>query len=596
MIQMQKLAAGLAFFGLAACGLSCSSSHTQNDPASASGQAGAVDGAGNTECTSNRDCSLGVCGEGVCKDVSCVPNSTYCGDGGVWSCALDGTPAVLVQHCSSDQYCLEQSGRASCSATVCYAGDKVCNGSLATQCEPDGSGPKPGGDDCSAAKQICFQGECRDLLCTPGQKLCDDGSVYLCDDAGTTRALVTTCGSSEVCDEAAGACEFKVCDPGKLGCDSNRVVTCNASGSGYVQSGTDCAANNGVCVAGTCVPSACKPSQGFCMGNAAYSCNGSVASLISTCSSDEHCAPSGSYAYCDPDVCQPGELGCNANVLATCNSDGSDWLPGGTDCSLADGTCSNAACVPNACSPGQLFCKDGNVQSCDWQGLTFSLSQFCAVGTYCATSAGVTSCVPTPCAPDSDGCANEKLGHCTSDGMGVEPGATDCAALEQVCTLQGCAKTAVDVISSPAQLSAASAGEFVGDVITVDTGRKLTQIEVDLSMPGTRTLVWSVYVQTNADGEGEFDLKYQKNGSGTGAGYQSSGAINLELEAGKTYAVGVNAADGSVVYYYDVPEQAQALNFAHVIGAVDTGFEPTFDFLPNGPTNTYVARLTTSAP
>ncbi len=76
----------------------------------------------------------------------------------------------------------------------------MCNGNLATECAPDGSGPKPGGNDCSLSKQTCYSGQCSDLACTPGQKLCDNNSVYLCTDAGTARTLLTTCAAGEVCD------------------------------------------------------------------------------------------------------------------------------------------------------------------------------------------------------------------------------------------------------------------------------------------------------------------------------------------------------------------------------------------------------------
>jgi hypothetical protein len=603
---MNKLAVRVGFLGIAMGLLACSGSDSsagQPEPggqlAGAGGSGGAAGGAagGSTSCSTNGDCSVGVCSAGACKEVSCAPGTTFCDANGVRTCAADGTPAQLAQRCGSDQFCLEKSGTATCNATACFAGDPICAGSVATQCEPDGSGPKPGGDDCAAAKQVCYGGQCRDLLCTPGQKLCDNGSLYLCSDAGASRVLVNTCNTLEVCDSAAGACLSKVCDPGKLSCDSTRVVTCNASGGGYVQTGLDCATKNDTCVQGACQALTCSPGQTFCKDNVSYSCSsdGTRASLIRTCSTDTQCVVFGSSAYCEPYFCPPNSVGCNGNVLATCAADGTNWLPGGTDCTLTNATCIGTACSPNVCTPNGLFCTGGNIQQCDDQGLTFSQLQFCALGAYCNTRTGLTSCAPTPCTPDTDGCAGEKLGHCSADGMSVGAGATDCGASNQVCTLQGCAKTAVDSLSSSAQIGTGGANELVANVIAVDSARKLTLIEAELSLPAARSLVWFVYVQTNADGMGEFDLEFQKSTSGSGAGYQSSGAISVELEAGKTYAIGVGASDGGFVYYYDIPPATPSLNFAHATGSVDVAFGP-FDYSPGDQLPLYVSRLTTTTP
>jgi hypothetical protein len=608
---MKNVTAALGLFSIVVCALGCSGSHSSNAGAGGQSFGGAGNaGSGNTNagsagsssgtCSANADCSVGVCSAGMCKEVSCVPNATFCADGGVWSCGADGTPTTLTQHCTADQYCLEKSNTATCSATACFPGDAMCVGTVATHCEPDGSGPKPGGDDCVTLKQACYSGQCQDLLCTPGQKLCDNNSVYLCGDAGTSRVLVSTCSALEVCDEASGACQTKICDPGQLGCDTNRVVTCNVSGSGWVQSGPDCAASKGVCISGTCQPTACTAGLGFCQNGNAYACSadGTTATLAMTCTGGTRCVLSGAYAYCDSPVCQAGSVTCDGTVVSTCNADGSDWLPGGTDCTVTNTICSNGKCIPPVCTPSALFCANGNVQQCDDQGSTYNQSQFCASGTYCLTRAQTSSCEPTPCTPDTAACAAEKLGTCATDGMTVvAAGATDCGALKEVCTLQGCAKTAVDTISTTNQLSGANANEVLANVIAVQSARKLTMIEAYLSMPSARSLSWVVYVQTNADNSGEFDLAYQKTTTGTGAGFQSSGAISIELQAGKAYAIGVAASDGSFVYYYDTPTAVSSLNFAHVIGSEDTDSSSSFDFYPTQPPGSvYAQRLTTTTP
>lgn len=488
-------------------------------PTSAGGSGGSG-GASNTGgCATNHDCATGECSAGTCKEVTCVDNTTYCLDQAVNVCGPDGTLQSVRQHCGAGQYCLEKAGVASCSPTVCFAGDPMCVGNIATECQPDGSGPKAGGTDCG--QQACYAGGCRDLLCTPGQKLCDNGSLFLCAENGTARALISTCGSGQVCDATQGACASKICDPGKMGCDSTRLVTCNAAGSAWVQTGTDCADKKGVCVSGSCVPAVCSPGVRFCTSNSVYSCSqdGTSQSAVQDCGSFQHCIAMNNWAFCDNLLCTPGQPSCNGNTLATCNADGSDWLPGGQDCSLTSGVCVDAQCKAAVCVSGEQFCKNGNVQQCN-DGLSYSQVQFCAQGTSCLKHGNGTDCAPTPCQPDTIACAAEMLGQCATDGMSVATSA-DCGSQNKVCTLAGCAATAVDTVSAATQIGTASSGEVLGNIVLVHSARKLTTIEADLSMPQPHTLIWVVYEETNADLNGEFDLKFQKSSTGSGAGFQS---------------------------------------------------------------------------
>jgi hypothetical protein len=574
-------------------GTSGTSGSTVFAGAGGNGSAGARPTGGS--CTSNADCAVGACSAGTCKEVSCVPNSTYCANGGITQCGADGTQQGVVQHCAAGQYCLEKAGTASCSATVCFANDAMCVGSVATQCLPDGSGPKPGGSDCAKSMQTCYAGQCRDLVCTPGQKLCDNNTLFLCAEDGTSRAPITVCGAGQVCDATQGACEVKVCDPGKMGCDSTRVVSCNAAGSGWNQTGTDCAAKQSICVAGGCLPTVCQSGRKYCKDNKVYACSfdGTSQVVSQTCDSTQHCTESDNYAYCDSDPCVPGQLSCNGNLLATCNADGTDWLPGGTDCALSNSICIGNQCKPTVCNAGELFCKNGNVQQCN-DGQTYVQTQFCAQGTYCLSHGTTPDCAPTPCQPDTDACVAEKLGHCTTDGMSVTATA-DCGAQKLVCTLGGCIKSAVDTVTSGNQIGTGGSNELIGNVLLVQTARKLTLIEAPISVPVPRAMVWAVYEQTNSDLQGEFDLKFQKTSTATGTGFQSSGAISVQLEAGKTYFIGVSATDGSFAYYYDYVTGTPALNFAHVIGSVDTGFGPSFDYWNQQQAGmAYQQRLTTT--
>jgi hypothetical protein len=609
---MKYFAVGLGLFSL--CAVACSGASNAKLSGGAgtsgymmsSGGTGASSGTGASGgssgvtstggCSSNADCAKGVCNAGTCKEVTCAPNTTYCAGQAVSVCGSDGTLQGVTQQCAAGQFCLDKAGMASCSPTVCFPDDPTCVGNVATACQADGSGPKAGGTDCAKSKQACYAGQCRDLLCTPSQKLCDNGNLYLCAENGTSRAAVETCISGQVCDAAQGKCVPKICDPGKMGCDSTRLVTCNSAGSAWIQSGTDCADKQGLCVSGSCVATVCTSGTKFCKGNTVYSCSydGTSQTAYQNCGSYQHCVESNNYAYCDSLACTPGQPSCNGNLLTTCNADGSDWLPGGKDCSLTSAVCIDAQCKAAVCVPGEQFCKNASVQQCN-DGLSYSQIQFCAQGTYCLKHGNVTDCAPTPCQPDTDACAAEKLGHCVADGLSVATTA-DCGTQGKVCTLAGCAASAVDTVSAANQIGAAGPGELLGNVILVHAARKLTAIEADISMPLPRALIWAVYEGTNADLNGEFDLKYQKSTTGTGAGYQSSGPISVQLEAGKTYFIGVSASDGAFAYYYDYVTVAPTINFAHVIGAYDTSFGPSFDYQNQPIYLAYHQRLTTTPP
>ena len=559
------------------------------------------------DCRTASDCGLDKeCTVGVCKDVTCVPNSTFCRNGSVSTCSADGSTSTPSQHCTTDQFCLEKDHTAMCSATACSPGDSLCAGNVATSCLMDGSGPKPGGTNCSASKQSCYSGMCRDQVCTPGKRLCDNGGLYLCSDAGTSRALLSSCGSGQVCDADAGACLPKTCDPGKLSCDSTRVVTCNSVGSGWNQSGPDCASSGSICSAGACLPTICSPRQTFCKDNKILGCSedGTSSSVFQDCTLGGYlCTSMYGYPQCRPQTCVPNTLGCNENVLTTCNADGSGWAAGGTDCTLTNMSCMGTKCVPMVCAPGMLFCASGNVQQCDGLGLTFYQSQYCASGTACAAvTGGSAECDPTPCAADTDGCVAEKFGHCAQDGMSVGGTVTDCGGASKVCTPQGCAASAVTTLSTANQVGTGVDGDMLTNTVLVHTPRKLTMIEAYLSLPNARTLTWVVYEQTNANQAGEFDLAYKTTTPGSGTAFQSSGAISFELKAGKTYAIGVSVTGGSFVYYYDASTSAQSLSFAHVVDSIDQSpgspVPAVFDVYDQGSPSdlVYNARLTTTLP
>jgi len=328
-------------------------------------------------------------------------------------------------------------------------------------------------------------------------------------------------------------------------------------------------------------------------------CNtdGTASTLASYCLSGSHCADDLSYYYgasCTYYYCQPGAAGCNGNLLTTCKSDGSGWTAGGTDCSQSDTVCSSAQCNAKVCTPQARFCGNGNVQQCESSGISSYQAQACNLGSYCRAQGSTADGALLACSPNADSsCVKEKFGVCTADGLSVASGATDCAATSKLCTADGCAASAVDTLASANQVGSNNylIGYVYLDVLEVHSSRKLTLLEAYLSLPAQRGLVWTVYQRDPTTGY--YELKYQKPTTGTGTGFQSSGAISFALAADNTYAVGVSVSGGGHAYYFDSAVSPPLLPFAGVVGGLSNGFSTTI--YPYSSLGTlYNLRLTTT--
>jgi hypothetical protein len=451
----------------------------------------------------------------------------------------------------------------------------------------------PGGDDCSLSGQICFGGTCLDQVCTPGQKLCDHGDVYLCAQSGTSTALLSTCADGEACDAESGTCKPTICTPGTLGCDTTRVITCAESGVSWDETGPDCSASGQVCDTGACKDVICTPGYSYCQNNGVTVCNalGTGGKLSQACASSYYCQTSGSYAYCAYQVCTPDAAACSGTRIGTCKSDGSGVTPGATDCATTGQLCSAGKCVDQVCTPSTYFCSSGNAYYCDYTGLIQTLYKTCTTGTHCAMSNGYSTCVPTACVPNATACVAEKLGKCATDGMSISSVTTDCSGSTQVCTLQGCASSALDPIGSATDINASNTYlNMVGDVIQVDTPRQLTTIEAQLDLPASRSLQWVVFQLSG----NYFLLKSQTVTTASGTGIQSSGAISQELVAGGVYLIGVYVTNGSFAYYSSSTTPAQ-LTFGTARGSFAGAYASTLNDYESAAA-LYYFRLTTQAP
>jgi hypothetical protein len=194
-----------------------------------------------------------VCDGGGCLPPVCTSNAYFCQAGNVQRCSTSGATYTQVDLCQASEFCTN--GVQFCQLDKCTANGPVCNGNVATTCAADGSGPVPGGTDCSSSNQICVAGACKSVVCTPGSLSCQQDALYQCATNGTGTTLYNTCATSQFCDSSGEtpACVADICVAGKLGCNGEVISTCAANGGSWTNPGTNCAASSQVCVlGGTC--------------------------------------------------------------------------------------------------------------------------------------------------------------------------------------------------------------------------------------------------------------------------------------------------------------------------------------------------------
>jgi hypothetical protein len=472
----------------------------------------------------------------------------------------------------------------------------VCAGDVATLCRSDGSGPTTGGVDCSNTKQACYGGKCREVACTNGEKLCDHGSVYLCSHNGTDISLLSTCRTDEVCDGDMSACRARLCEPGKVSCDGTRVQTCNAYGSAWLPGAVECATDGRVCVSGSSRKQVCAASRRYCQDGNAYECDatGTISTLRQTCNAQsEHCTSSG---YCATNDCKAGEKLCVGNVVKVCNADGS--LPtDGTVCG-DNQICDSAQCKDRPCEPGALFCKGADVYQCNFGSNSpfFYLAQSCSPDTVCKPlSTYNATCMPLPCSPGSQTCLGNKIGTCGSDGQSLSAVTTDCTTTTNVCTSAfTCAASATDELGTADSTEQLYGGSLVGNVIDVDSPRKLTDLQLFFVTAAPRDMRWIVYEMSGQYFVPKVDKLVQ---SVTSSGYTSSGALSFNLVAGKRYLLAVVLPNGDGFDSVDYQPFVSDLSFGTAVGRIfTTYFAGNLDASSFDPSSVSPMKMTTVAP
>ncbi len=542
-----------------------------------------ADGTGydRTECALNEVCSSGACAPAVC-----APNEVYCDSTQVAKqCNASGTAATPLTTCVAGTHCISVTNTyATCGTSSCTPGADMCDGTRATVCEADGSGPAAGGTDCAQVGGTCSAGQCKTQVCTANQRFCVNNSVYLCSSDGSSAAPATVCASG--CNPNTANCAVPSCTPNALSCSGTSVLQCDATGfsTSVVQ---NCSTSNQACVAGRCEPTVCTPYAQTCKNGNVYICSpdGTGDAVYTICGNGTYC----SSGFCAADVCSPGAPVCNGNALSTCKADGSGPTDAGTAC--ASGTvCDKGACAPTVCTPSTAFCSNGDVRLCNAQGDGSTLYQHCFSDTYCSSGA----CLADVCPNGAPYCSGETLLSCKADGSGPTDAGTDCSTSGKICSATGCATSIVDTIGTGGNGS--NFVTAVGEIIHTQKARKLTRVELDSFGDSIikNTIVYSstdgvnFYLLANVPGSSSVDFP---------GGFNDSGPLDVELQANTYYFIGENLLYGEI-YYNDSGITPAPLSFATVLKSVfqNLAFSVPSSFVPTQSTLTVHERLTTALP
>jgi len=197
--------------------------------------------------------------EDLQSETLCEPGGAFCEDVVTVAICDDGGMAFTTEACPEGKFCLE----GECISQICTPGEPVCSGSLATECDEFGSGPAPGGEDCSESGKYCVDGEC--IACYPDcfGKMCgDDGCGGSCGDCNDGNVC-----TDDACDDSLFTCSHAPVEDCCLAdeeCEDNdpcTIPSCvdNACAYEYLccETHDDCDDEDGLCTQDICINSFC---------------------------------------------------------------------------------------------------------------------------------------------------------------------------------------------------------------------------------------------------------------------------------------------------------------------------------------------------
>jgi hypothetical protein len=182
------------------------------------------------------------------------------------------------------------------------------------------------------------------------------------------------------------------------------------------------------------------------------------------------------------------------------------------------------------------------------------------------------------CTPGTAMCEGNATCSCNAAGTGCSSVALDCGAT-MICNLGACVTPVVDTLpfdsTSTAFNSLATVNQMKVNFYYVTTARTLLRIEQYLSPSAAGyPLTWVIYRSAVQAGVTTYNFlaKVKSTTAATEAGYQSSPPLNIALQAGAAYGIGVYWEANSTTYWY----HAVAAGFPMPVsfGTLQNGLSP----------------------
>jgi subtilisin family serine protease len=154
------------------------------------------------------------------------------------------------------------------------------------------------------------------------------------------------------------------------------------------------------------------------------------------------------------------------------------------------------------------------------------------------------------------------------------------------------------VVGSPTTSLATSSGLLRGGVVRISTSVQLNEIRTWLNMTAARELRFVVYDSTSGTGFTKIFESVVSNPGTGGPKWYSSGPVNITLEAGKKYAIGVGWQGLSgLTYHYQLSSPVPVpVAFGTITGGLaQSGFPPPTTITQGATSTLYYTQLVTSS-
>lgn len=315
--------------------------------------------------------SPGVCGNDVCEagesgetcpadcraDQECQPNSATCDGNTLVRCNAAGMVAERTDCADEGLVC----GNGLCQPSgVC--GNSVCEGDESETCPEDCDAATCGNDVCEAGEPEGCPQDCAELVCVPGERICNGPQLTVCSPSGQSLNTIDCTRYEQTCGRGNCVppmeCGNGVCEAGEFDvCDADCSEVCGDASCRGAETFATCAID-------------CPPECGDGICNGAESAVTCSVDCLDSCGNDvceaveDRASCPNDCGFCGDGVCADGvetrggtEAYCNIDCVAlTCAS--ADDCDDRIDCTLDSCNTELGVCVYTVVNSQ---CADGEV-------------------------------------------------------------------------------------------------------------------------------------------------------------------------------------------------------------------------------------------